>query len=230
VSVDVNDCISAFRYLNKSEFRAPQIFRSMRKFVPPLLLASMKAAGLPLLPYELNTAVAAILGQDIAEKRWLRGEDVLAGQNQSRATSAGLRGAIENLSPQSPEHYEFVARPLAMATACWWRWRCSMVRNGVLALAGNAQPKSPELASLNFWFRFWVHRNSGPVGHPVQKRARAQDIGDARPNLSSARNLPAEIALFLLHQCRDAFVLVRASQKAVLGPRKNPFQVIKAGI
>jgi Fe-S-cluster containining protein len=79
VSMNVNDCISVFRYLKETQIHQPQSFGSMRNLCRLLLLASLKAVGLPTRAYELNTAVATILAQDNAEKRWLRGEDVLAG-------------------------------------------------------------------------------------------------------------------------------------------------------
>jgi len=83
VSTNVNDCISLFRYFKETQIHQPDIFSTMRNLCRMLLLASLKAAGLPTRPYELNTAVAAILAQDNAEKRWLRGEDVLAGVEPS---------------------------------------------------------------------------------------------------------------------------------------------------
>lgn len=83
VSLDVNACIATFRNQQPSQIQAPVPFGSMRDICRLILLASMQAAGLPLVAYELNTAVAAILKADNAEKRWLRGEDVLAGQERN---------------------------------------------------------------------------------------------------------------------------------------------------
>jgi Fe-S-cluster containining protein len=79
VSQDVNDCISTFRYLKERTIRTPQIHNALRNICRMILLAAAKALGLPIHAYELNSvALAAILAQDNAEKRWLRGEDVLA--------------------------------------------------------------------------------------------------------------------------------------------------------
>lgn len=83
VSTNVNDCISLFRYFKSAHIQRPESFDTMRNLCRMLLLASLKALGLSTRPYELNTAVAAILAQDNAEKRWLRGEDVLAGLDTS---------------------------------------------------------------------------------------------------------------------------------------------------
>jgi Fe-S-cluster containining protein len=79
VSLDVNDCISAFRYLNEPKIRTPKVHNDLRNLCRMILLAAMKAAGFAIHAYELRgEGLAAILAQDNAEKRWLRNEDVLA--------------------------------------------------------------------------------------------------------------------------------------------------------
>lgn len=80
VSLDVNDCISAFRYLSAPKIHSPGAYNILRDMCRMMLWTAMKAAGHPVHGYELNSAsLAAILNQDDAEKRWLRNEDVLAG-------------------------------------------------------------------------------------------------------------------------------------------------------
>jgi hypothetical protein len=78
VSNDLNSCISLFRDFIDIGIPQPETFNTMRNLCRLLLLASLQAAGLSIRAYELNTAVAVVLAQDNAERRWLAGEDVLA--------------------------------------------------------------------------------------------------------------------------------------------------------
>lgn len=79
VSLDVNDCISTFRYLQEQKIRMPQVYNTLRNNCRMILLAASKGAGLPIHAYTLNrSSLAATLEQEHAEKRWLGGEDVLA--------------------------------------------------------------------------------------------------------------------------------------------------------
>lgn len=78
-SVDVNNCISTFRYHSRRDILSPAIFDDLRDSCRAILLVAMQALGLPILAYELTGhTLAAVLAQDHAEKRWLRGENVLA--------------------------------------------------------------------------------------------------------------------------------------------------------
>lgn len=78
-SLDVNDCLSTFRYLKDFSVRSPPAYNGLRNLCRMILKAAAQAAGLSTHAYELNrSALVTILAQDNAEKRWLRGEDVLA--------------------------------------------------------------------------------------------------------------------------------------------------------
>lgn len=102
VSLDVNDCISTFRYLKERQIRMPHGYDIMRNACRMILLAAAKGAGLPIHCYELgSSALGAILTQDHAEKRWLRGENVL--------------GALEIMPPMIPP--EIATQIDAMAAA-----------------------------------------------------------------------------------------------------------------
>jgi hypothetical protein len=81
-SVDVNTCISTFRYFSPQKILSPAIYGDLRDSCHAILLVAMQALDLPVHDYELNAhALATVLAQDHAEKRWLRGENILATVN-----------------------------------------------------------------------------------------------------------------------------------------------------
>ena len=106
VSLDVNDCLSAFRYMQEPKIQSPQVYNDQRNACRMILLAAMRALRLPAHAYELNGGVlAAVLSKDNAEKRWLRGEDVL--------------GSFKTLPPSIPEQIEIEIARMAQAAAAF---------------------------------------------------------------------------------------------------------------
>jgi hypothetical protein len=79
VSVNVEDCKASFLPPHTGQVMEPRGYTGIKDLCRLILLAAMQAKGLPLAFYEMNAAVAVLLATEDAEKRWLEGEDVLAG-------------------------------------------------------------------------------------------------------------------------------------------------------
>jgi len=77
VSVDVEDCRKALTDPNAA-VREPRDYQAMRDLCRVILLAALKANGLPHAHYELTAALAMALETPDAERRWLDGEDIFA--------------------------------------------------------------------------------------------------------------------------------------------------------
>jgi Fe-S-cluster containining protein len=82
VSLDVKDCMDYLTPQGAADvslIRAPQVHLSLRNIIKIMSLTAMRLVGLPMIAYEMNNAISAILAKDNAEKRWLVGEDVFSG-------------------------------------------------------------------------------------------------------------------------------------------------------
>ena len=79
VSTDLNACLAAFERLETPNIPMPEDNISVLYACRMLLSAALRLVGLRDSVFELNSALAAILAHDNAERRWLAGEDILAG-------------------------------------------------------------------------------------------------------------------------------------------------------
>ena len=81
VSVKLEACIAAFVDGEVPQIPMPGEYVSLLYTCRMMLMAALRLAGLSSDSYEMKAAVAAVLGQPDAERRWLAGEPVLAGAN-----------------------------------------------------------------------------------------------------------------------------------------------------
>ena len=78
VSASLPACLAAFGG-GPAQIPMPTRYVQLRASHDHALWAALRAADLPDASYELNEAVARVLGDTEAEARWLAGEDVFAG-------------------------------------------------------------------------------------------------------------------------------------------------------
>ena len=78
VSVKLEACIAAFVNGEEPQIPMPGNYVSLLYTARMMLMAALRLAGLPSDSYEMKAAVAAALEAPDAERRWLRGEPVLA--------------------------------------------------------------------------------------------------------------------------------------------------------
>jgi len=102
VSVDLSKCISAFVDGGEPNIPTPSEFTAALDACRIALLASLRLARLNDAFFELNEALSAVLSQEDAEARWLRGEDVFAG--------------VTRLPPPPPQ-YEMAIQQMAAFVA-----------------------------------------------------------------------------------------------------------------
>jgi Fe-S-cluster containining protein len=76
VSINVEDCKANYLAPGSVTVMEPQGYTPIKDRFRVMLLAAMRANGLPTHFYEMNAAVSVILATDNAEKRWLRGENI----------------------------------------------------------------------------------------------------------------------------------------------------------
>ena len=79
VSVRLEACLALFEAHQPADIPMPAQHVALLQACRILLYAAIRAAGLPAKSYELNSALARALTTEDAERRWLSGEDVLAG-------------------------------------------------------------------------------------------------------------------------------------------------------
>lgn len=102
VSVNVEDCKTSHPYPGNGQVMEPKGYTGIKDHCRVILLAAMRARGLPLRFYEMNAAVTIIRATAQAEARWLDGEDIFA-----------ALPAITPLTPQAQGTVEWLAQTVA---------------------------------------------------------------------------------------------------------------------
>lgn len=98
VSASLDACLATFTQGGKPDIPMPgdtvQVLYACRM----LMLVALRLAGLKDAVYELNAALAAILTQEEAEARWLKGEDVFAGVRAEAPPPPQFEQAIRQMA------------------------------------------------------------------------------------------------------------------------------------
>jgi len=96
VSLDLNDCRTAYFQPGRNIVRSPVPYSDIQSSCRLILQAALKLNGLSNTHYELNAALCTVLDTQDAEKRWLRGENILA--------------ELSEFSPNEPEIEQLLAQ------------------------------------------------------------------------------------------------------------------------
>ena len=98
VSTNLDACISTFTQGGKPDIPMPSDTVQVLYASRMLMLVALRLAGLKDAVYELNAALAAVLTQEDAEERWLKGEDVFAGVNAEAPPPPQFEQAIQQMA------------------------------------------------------------------------------------------------------------------------------------